>query len=142
MNNNMCFSNAVCTMASCKMSGECARYQDYLAKTERGEQCLYMLNVSCLKPDANGCQYGVRRVQHRMAVGFRKLYDSMPRAKAKGFYFCATFPSVTAFYKFLNGKKPMDAELQQKMLDAFASCGVDVSVGFDKYINIDVNEPF
>lgn len=142
MNNRMYVSNAVCTMASCRMSGECSRYQDYLAKKERGEQCLCMLNAACLETGPDGCRYGMRRVQHRMAAGFRKMYDSMPRAKAKGFYYSAPLPSVTTFYKYLNGKKPMDAELQQRMLAAFAACGADVSVGFDKYINIDVNEPF
>lgn len=134
-------NDTTCLLAACPKSGECARHQNYQKEQALGSTCIAVLNTQLLNPTADGCQYGLKSCEQRIAYGFKKLYATVPRMNSSNFHSKVPLSSCSEYYRYRNGEKGMDTELQERMLEAFARQGADVQVGFDNYRKEEVLMP-
>ena len=123
---------ATCPLSACKKSGECARYENYLkAKAEKME--FLTLNADMVSHGDDGCEHRLVRRVVRMAYGFKKLYDSIPKGNADYFWAKTHFGSESTYYRYKRGEYPLEPERQQKLLEQVKKRGGNPSVGFDRY---------
>ena len=124
--------NAACPLSACKKSGECARHENFLkAKAEKMEYLT--LNPDMVSHGDNGCEHRLVRKTVRMAYGFKKLYDSIPKGNANYFWLSAGFGSESTYYRHKRGDYPLGPEMQRRLLEKIKEKGGNPAVGFDRY---------
>lgn len=129
--------NATCPLSACKMSGKCARHENYLkAKAEKMEYLT--LNPDMVSHGDNGCEHRLVRKTVRMAYGFKKLYNSIPKGKANYFWSTAGFGSESTYYRYKRGEYPLEPERQRQLLEKAKARGGNPAVGFDRYSDEEV----
>ncbi|MGN0281054.1 MAG: DUF6078 family protein [Prevotella sp.] len=128
----MISNSAACPLSACKKSGECARYENYL-KAKAEEMAYLTLNADMISHGENGCEHRLVRKVVRMAYGFKKLYDSIPKGNANYFWSKTKFGSESTYYRYKGGKYPIEPYMQQQLLALVRKHGGNPSVGFDRY---------
>ena len=124
----------VCPLAACAHSGRCLRHQNYL-KACATAPILSMLNTQLITPDATGCPYLLEKERLRMAYGFERLRDEVPRKHLVTLFSRAGFGSRASFDRRWHGRQGygLPPAEQHRLLGIFQSLGVDPSIGFDRY---------
>lgn len=128
----MISNKATCPLSACKKSGECVRYENYL-KAKAEELSYIILNTDMVSHDDDGCGHRLVRKVVRMAYGFRKLYNSIPKGNAEFFWTKARLGSESNYYRFKRGEYPLDPDRQQQLLELVRKHGGNTAVGFDRY---------
>lgn len=128
---------ATCPLASCKKSGTCIRYAAYL-KAQEEKESFTILNTSKFTTSDAGCENYLTPVKQRMARGFCRLYETLPKCNSHYFWTRALFTSETSWYRAKRGDLLLTPKEQEILLATFRENGADVSVGFDGYVEKEV----
>ena len=135
-------NGTACLLAGCPKSGECVRHRKYLEAVAHGDKCINILNSTLLHPTDGGCTYGLKSVMQRVAYGFDRMYQTVPRNHSSYFHTKVPISSSSEYYRYKGGKKGMSPAMQELVLMAFEREGADVSVGFDHYRDELAEVPF
>ena len=126
---------ATCPLSACKKSGECVRYEIYL-KAKAEEMEFLTLNTDMVSHGDDGCEHRLVRKVVRMAYGFKKLYDSIPKGNADYFWAKTHFGSESTYYRYKRGEYPLEPDRQQQLLALVRNHGGNTAVGFDRYADV------
>ena len=81
----------------------------------------------------NGCEHRLVRKTVRMAYGFKKLYNSIPKGNANYFWSTAGLGCESTYYRHKRGDYPLGPEMQRRLLEKIKEKGGNPAVGFDRY---------
>ncbi|MBR1941116.1 MAG: hypothetical protein IJ845_07275 [Bacteroidaceae bacterium] len=126
--------NAVCPLADCPQCSKCLRHFNYQQLSSTAPSYT-VVNTSLITPDAEGCPYLLVKQYQRIAYGFERLRDAVPRKQLPTLFTRAGFGSRASFDRRWHGhpKYGLNPAEQQRILGIFQSLGVDPSIGFDRY---------
>ena len=128
---------AACPLASCKKSNTCIRHAAYL-KAQAEKESFYILNTSKFSASDAGCEHYLTPMKQRMARGFRRLYETLPKCNSHYFWGRTFFASETSWYRAKRGDLLLTPGEQKILLEAFRENGADISIGFDGYVEKEV----
>ena len=123
-------------MAACPKSGICVHYANYTEAQE--DESFEVLNTHTITPKEDGCPHLIVAKTERWAYGFNKMLATMPIGKAHCFNGYSFFGSQPTYSRAKNGQRPLPPKEQKLLLEKFKNLGVDVSLGFDKYKDVEV----
>ena len=128
---------AACPLASCKKSNSCIRHSAYL-KAQAEKESFNILNTNKFTPTDTGCGNYLTPVKQRMASGFCRLYETLPKCNCHYFWTHTSFMNETSWYRAKRGDLLLTPDEQEALLEAFREHGADVGVGFDGYVEKEV----
>lgn len=126
--------NTVCPLAACPQCSQCLRYKNYL-QVRNKEASMTVVNTELVTPTSEGCPYLLVRKSQRIAYGFERLRNEVPRKHLTKLQTLTGFGSRASFDRRWHGypKYGLNPSEQQRILSVFSSLGVDTSIGFDRY---------
>ena len=124
----------VCPLAACPQCSRCLRHTAYL-QVRSTAPSMTVVNTELINPDSEGCPYLLVKQCQRIAYGFERLRDAVPRKQLPTLFTRARFGSRASFGRRWHGhpKYGLNPAKQQRILGIFQSLGVDPSIGFDRY---------
>ncbi len=126
--------NTVCPLAACPQCSQCLRYKNYL-QVRNKEVSMTVVNTELVTPTSEGCPYLLVRKSQRIAYGFERLRNEVPRKHLSILPTLMGFGSRASFERRWHDydKFGLSPSEQQHALEVFSSLGVDTSIGFDRY---------
>ena len=126
---------AVCTYDDCQMAGQCLRHRVCRELPERWMQWASVM------PSARGadgsCRYFQKDEKVVMARGLKSLYNNVHDRHACHELRTALlqfFGSNGSYYRYYNGERWMNPELQEQVQKILRSYGVEDERPFDEYV--------
>lgn len=124
----------VCPLAACPQCSRCLRHTAY-QQVRSTAPSMTVVNTELINPDSEGCPYLLVKQRQRMAYGFERLRDAVPRKQLPTLFTHARFGSRASFDRRWHGQEKfgLSPKEQSRILDIFKELGVDTSIGFDRY---------
>ena len=123
---------AMCSKSDCAMAETCLRHQVCLQVPKRYKKW------TCVLPNAieNGkCSYYQKAEKVTMAQGLAAIYQNVKSRAARSQIRCdltAFFGSKGSYYRYKDGERLINPQLQQEIIDIVHQYEPDVEVKFDK----------
>ena len=125
---------ALCPYDDCPRAGECLRNKACKEAPKRFQQW------SCVLPHVrkeDGCNYFQKVEEVRMVRGLKKLYDPIRDKRVRSDIraeLMACFGSNGAYYRYRNGERWINPEMQQLIQNVMRKNGYDGEAQYDESV--------
>jgi hypothetical protein len=123
---------AMCPNRECKMAETCLRHQVYMQAPPKYNRWM------CVLPNAleeDNCRFYQKAEKVTMAQGFESIYKNVESREACSqirYALTGHLGSKGTYYRYKDGERLINPQLQQEMIDIVHQYAPDVEVHFDK----------
>ena len=122
----------LCPKSDCEMAETCLRHQVYLQVPKKYKKWTCVLANAIID---GKCSYYQKAEKVTMAQGIAAIYQNVQSREARSkirYSLTAFLGSKGTYYRYKDGERLINPQLQQDIIDIVHQYAPDVEVGFDK----------
>ncbi len=129
----------MCVKDDCPLAEKCLRHEVGVAVMENGANWIRILNLRALNKNMDGeCEFFKPTEKEIHGKGLLKFLESLPIAESRKAQSAieAAVSSGRQFYRYRNGEKTIDPQLQDLMRAKLKKAGIENDLFFDEMVDI------